>query len=417
MKKDTEIRSAATVPPSKSHYPWVIAVLGLLLSISANIYLNTFGVFFKPVAAEFVWSRSVVSAGLAIRALVSAIFVAPMGYLADKYGPRRILLPSFILLGAGVMAVSLITNLWQFYLLQGLAVGIGLAGPFVCIMSSVAKWHDKTRGFALGIASAGTGLSSIIFPPVATVFMEAKNWQFSVVMMGVFILIIAIPAAIFMKDPPPSSQKTTEIRTTSRSVFDIWRAIPRFLKNPSFLAITIIFLMTNTTSQMLSSHLVNFATDIGIAALVAASMMSAIGIASASGRLGMGAISDRIGTKKDAALCFVSLFLAFTLLITKIQPLMWVAVVLFGLGAGGMIPLAPALIAERIERDHLSTATGVVTTGIMIGSALGPWLGGVIFDGTGSYLWAWILDACLAIAAIIIVWKLPSARQPEYLKT
>jgi MFS family permease len=410
MKNDTEIPDRLTKMSPITYYPWVVVVLGALLSVSSNIYINTFGVFFKPIAADFFWNRSTVAAAFAIRALVSAACVIPVGYLADRYGPRRVLLPSFILLGISMMAMSRVTNLWQFYLLQGTGIGIGLAGPFVCIMSTVAKWHDKTRGLALGIASAGTGLSSIIFPPLATVLIEARDWQFAAVMMGLFILIIAIPIAIFMKDPPHLQKTATNGDSVSNGVFDVWSSVPGYLRNPSFVAITIIFILTNTTSQMLSGHLVNFATDIGIAALVAAGMMSAIGIASATGRLGMGAISDKIGTRKDAALCCIFLFLSFTLLMTKIQPLMWIAVVLFGIGSGGMIPLAPALMAERIERDRLSTATGVVTTGIMLGSALGPWLGGFIFDISGSYLWAWITAALAVTTAFFIILQLPAPK-------
>ncbi len=154
-------------------FPWLIVLVGALLLISSNIYGNTFGVFFKPIAEGFGWSRAAMSGAFTIRSVACAVFVVPMGYLTDRYGPRRVLLPCFILLGAGTMAVSSVTTLWQFYLIQGLCVGVGTAGPFICVMSTVAKWHDTKRGLALGMASIGSGLSSIIFPPLAAKLIEA----------------------------------------------------------------------------------------------------------------------------------------------------------------------------------------------------------------------------------------------------
>ena len=350
------------------------------------------------------------SGAYAIRSLVCAAFAVPMGYWADRYGPRRVLLFCFILLGVGMIAIAKITTIWQLYLIQGAGIGIGMSGTFVCIMSTVAKWHYTKRGLALGIASAGTGLSSVIFPIVAAQLIQAADWQFAIFIIGIIILAIGVPASLIMKDPPDVINRPLPGGTgIAGGPLHAWGLIPQFLKAPAFLAIIIIFVLIGIVGNMLINHLVNYATDIGITALVAAGMMSAMGVASTIGRLGMGAVSDRIGTRRDTALCCLFMAVSYLLLISQIPALMWASAVVFGIGFGGVVPLVPALMGERVNIEQLSTATGVGTMGIFIGAALGPWLGGFIFDVSGSYLWALVLSAVASIVALIITLRLPSS--------
>jgi MFS family permease len=311
-----------------------------------------------------------------------------------------------------MIAIAKVTTIWQLYLIQGVGIGIGMSGPFVCIMSTVAKWHESRRGLALGIASAGTGLSSIIFPLVATQLIQAKGWQFAIFIIGLIIVAIGVPASLVMKDPPNKiKRKLPGNDRTSRGLFDILGLLPQFLKKPAFLSIITMFMLIGAIGNMLYNHLVNYATDIGISALMAAGMMSAMGVASTIGRLGIGAISDRIGTKRDTAMCCILLAVSCLLLVSKVPALMWVAAALFGIGFGGSMPLVPAIMGERVGIEQLSTATGVGSIGIFIGAALGPWLGGFIYDVSGSYLWALLLAAGAGIAALIITIRMPSARQ------
>jgi len=393
-------------------FPWAVVILGALLLFSSNAYNQTFGVFFKPITNNFGWTRATMSGAYAVRSLVCAVFVIPMGYWADRYGPRWVLLPCFILLGAGMIAIARVTAIWQLYLIQGAGIGIGMSGPFVCIMSTVAKWHESRRGLALGIASAGTGLSSVIFPLVATQLIQARGWQFAIFIIGFIILAIGVPASLVMKDPPNKmTRKLPGSTKLTHGLFDVWGLLPHFLKKPAFLSIIIMFVLIGAVGNMLYNHLVNYATDIGITALVAAGMMSAMGVASTIGRLGIGTISDRIGTKRDTAMCCILLAVSCLLLISKVTALMWAAAALFGIGFGGSMPLVPAIMGERVEREQLSTATGVASMGIFIGAALGPWLGGFIFDVSGSYLWALLLSSGACIAALVIAIRMPAVKQ------
>jgi MFS family permease len=410
--RDNGIRRGYVAKPPGISFPWVVVLLGALLLMSAYIYTYTFGVFFKPIAVQFDWGRAEMSASYAIRSLVAAALVVPMGHWADRYGPRRVLLPSFILIGVSLMAVARVTNLWQLYLLQGACVGIGSAGPFACVLSTVAKWHDTRRGLALGMASAGIGLTSIVFPPVATKLIEAHGWPLATFVIGLIILALGIPSSLIIRDPPNASKQPSSGKSAGpKGLLHAWGLLPQFLRNPAFLAIVILFVLISAVGQMLLNHLVNYATDTGISTLAAAGMMSALGAASTIGRLGIGFVSDKIGAKRDAALCCVLLAVSFVLLILKVPALMWMAAVLFGIGFGGSVTLIPALMAERVRLERLGAATGVGTMGAFIGAAIGPWLGGLIFDASGSYLWALVLAAGGSLAAFIVALRLPAARR------
>lgn len=392
-------------------FPWIIVLLGALLLMSANIYSYTFGVFFKPISENFDWSRAVMSGSYALRSLVGAVFVVPMGYWADRYGPRRILLPCFILIGAGMMVIAKVTTLWQLYMIQGVGIGIGMSGAFVCVVSTVARWHYIRRGLAVGIASAGIGLSSIVFPPVVTQMIHTMGWPFATVVTGLIILAIGIPGSLIIKNPPPTVQQADIGNIARKSSFEARSMLSRYLKNPQFLAIVVIFAIIFAVGNMLISQLVNYATDLGVTPLAAAVMMSVMGVANTAGLLGMGTVSDRIGTKRSATICCVFLAVSFVLLISQLPALLWIATVFFGFGFNGSVPLVPMLMGERVGMQELSTAIGVTNMGMYIGTAVGPWLGGLMFDVTGSYLLALLLSAAASIVALLITLRIPPAGQ------
>ncbi|MDO8473879.1 MAG: MFS transporter, partial [Dehalococcoidia bacterium] len=129
--------------------PWFITIVAatLLFVMSANPY--SFGVFFKPISEQFGWSRGALSGAYALRSLVAAVLVAPVGYWSDVSGPRRPLLLSFLLTGVGFLLISRATTLWQMYLVQGVVMVAGAAAPWSCLAGAVGKWHDRARVTAM----------------------------------------------------------------------------------------------------------------------------------------------------------------------------------------------------------------------------------------------------------------------------
>jgi MFS family permease len=393
------------------YYPWLIVLLSALLLLISNINFNTFGVFFKPIAEEFGWSRGAVAGSIAIRWVITGAFALPMGYLADRYGTRKVILPCFLFIGIGFLLYSRITSLWHLYLVQSLLMGISLSAPFVCIMANVAKWHTKRPGLALGITSAGTGLSSVIFPPIAAKLIESVDWSDAIFVMGLVTIAVAVPASAFMKDPPLSKERQTKRSDEHKSPFAAWRLLPELLKNRVFLSITTGFFLFYIACNLLTTHLVNYVTDLGTGALMAAAMVSVMGIVSTVGRLAMGTVSDRIGTRVDTAICCTAVILSLGFLMLKTPLFIWISVVLFGIGFGGMSPLVTAIMGDYFGWKNLSTLTGAAMIGSNLGGAIGPWMGGVIFDVSGSYFWALAMSAAFTIIALATILRMPSARE------
>ncbi|MDO8472431.1 MAG: MFS transporter [Dehalococcoidia bacterium] len=307
--------------------------------------------------------------------------------------------------------------MWQLYLVQGLIFGAGTAGPFVCIVSTVAKWHTKRRGLALGMASAGMGLSMVLSPPLAASLNAAVGWRQACVVLGLVALVITIPTSLFVKDPPSTGNQNAGAANGgeegknhggSTGPFGVMRSLPHLLQNRQFLSLFLFFLLFYIGCQLLSNHLVNYFTDAGISTLAAATMMSAVGIASIAGRLAMGPVSDKFGTKVDATVCCSLVIAALVLLTFKEEPLMWLSAALFGVGSGGAAPLIPAIMGEHFGTKNLATMTGAILIADNLGSALGPWMGGYVFDITNSYLWALILSAILLSLGLAIALRLGS---------
>jgi MFS family permease len=391
-------------------YPWIIVLMSALILLIGSLNKNTFGVFFKPITDEFGWSRGAVAGALALTSIVTAIFSLLMGYLSDRYGPRRVILPCCLSVGVSYLLFSWITSLWQLYLVQSLILGIALSVPFVCLMSTVAKWHPKRPGLALGITSAGTGLSAVIFPPIAAGLIQSGGWRDAMIVLSLVTLIVAVPASLFIKDPPSAGEKQDK-PANRQGPFEVWRVLPGLLKNRVFLSISVGFFLFYISCNLLTTHLVNYVTDTGISPLIAAAMVSVMGIVSTVSRLAMGTISDRIGTRVDAAVCCSAVILSLVLLMLKTPVLMWISVALLGIGWGGMAPLIPAIMADHFGWGKLATLTGAVSVGANLGGATGPWMGGFIFDVSGSYFWALALCAAFTVIALTIILRMPSASE------
>ncbi len=403
-------RGKAYVPVTKpipTYLPWAMASVGALLFMVNAVNSSSFGVLFKPIAQDFGWSRGNISLAFGIRLVVAAIFSAPMGYWIDRYGARWIAIPCFLFLSGGIAMLSIVRDFWQFMLVQGVLMGIGIAGPYMCLVSIVSKWHNKRRGMALGIVSAGGGIGASVIPPLTAKLLESFDWRETTLVLGLSCIVITIPAIIFMRNPPGGL--TRDIgnaeggQVRSGGTLEVWRTLPRLFKTPSFLKVMMSFFLFFMVIGIMANHFVNYATDSGLSVVVAASMMSVAGICSTFGRLALGTVSDRLGAKGDMVLCFSIGAVSIVLITLNIYALTWIAMALFGLAWGGVGPIVATATGEYFSFKNLATTMGVMMIGINIGAGLGPWLGGVMFDAFGSYFFALLLAAVASALGALIV--------------
>ena len=164
--------------------------------------LFAFGVFFKPVSETTNWSRAAISGASSLSCIVVGLSGLLLGGLNDRIGPRKILTLSGILMGAGFILMSQISNLWQLYFFYGIIIGLGQGASYVPTLSTVVRWFTKRRSLMTGIVLIGASIGTVISPPIANRIIELYSWQTSYQLLGIIILVIIFVAAQFLKRDP-----------------------------------------------------------------------------------------------------------------------------------------------------------------------------------------------------------------------
>ena len=417
-------RSNATVVRSTFFYGWVIVVAStILLTMQAGIFYG-FGVFFKPVAADFGWNRALTSGVHSVLMLSHGFFAAPMGWLADRFGPAKVMVFCGFAMGLGLMLTSQINALWQFYLTYGLVVGMGVSGVMPVTTGTTARWFAKRRGLALGIVSAGVGLGTLIIVPMTERLIAAFEWSTAYFILGIVSWIVMIVSAVFLRrDPegmgyqaygvqrPLTETNTDHSREISHVVLDTGISSQAAARTRPLWLLFCTYFLFGFCVQMVMVHLVNYATDLGITPLVAATLLSVVGIGSMLGRLAMGAASDRIGSSNALAICCLVLGISLLWLIFVREIWMfYLFAIIFGFAYGGEVPQIAALVGQLFGLRSVAALVGVVLIGLSIGGALGSLMGGRIFDVTGSYQIAFTIAVVVSVAALILVLTLRRGR-------
>jgi MFS family permease len=390
-------------------YGWVIVVAGTLMMAISYGLMYSYSVFFKPLADYFHWDRATVSSVYSVSLIFRGVVSIGIGWLADRYGAARIMALCGFLIGLGLGLSSQVHTLWQFFLTYALIEAAGLSGTFGIVTALVSRWFTQNRGLALGIVSSGVGLGTLLVVPGAERLITALDWSWAFIICGATSGVIMIAAAFLLRPAPPiiSSPKnslSSETDATSRFVtpqadVTLWEAV-RTMKMIVLLAAFCLFFFC---TQMVTVHLVNYATDKGITPLIAASFISIIGVISIAGRLSTGTGSDRIGINNTLILTRVFLVISFILLIfTRQLWTFYLFAVIFGFTYGGEVPQIPLFVGRFFGTGTMATLMGLTIFVGNIGGALGPWVAGAIFDSTRSYFWAFVVGAVAGLASLIL---------------
>jgi MFS family permease len=320
------------------------------------------------------------------------------------------------IMGLGLVLTSQVNALWQLYVTYGIIVGIGVGAGFAPAMATTTRWFIKRRGLALGIVASGAGLGVLILAPVVERLIAAFGWSTAYFILGVTTWVVLIPSALFIRrDPvekglqpygmdeslptPDINQQAGTGKAKSESGIAL-KAAARY--KPLWILFSVFFLF-NFCLQMVMIHLVNYATDMGIASLIAATFISIIGLSGFLGRLIMGTASDRIGSNNALAICCAILMTTMVWLIFARELWMfYLFAVIFGFAYGGEVPQMPVLVGRFFGLRAVAALVGVVVFGATIGGAIGAWVGGQIFDVTQSYQVAFTIAAIAGFVAVII---------------
>lgn len=386
------------------YYGWVIvAVCSLSMAIAYGI-IYSFSVFFKPIAAQFNWDRATVASIYSLAMIFRGAVTVPIGWLADRYGPGKMFGFCGVMLLAGLVLTSRVTELWQFYVTYAVVTSTGLCGAYAIGSAITSRWFVRKRGIALGIVAAGSGFGTLLLVPLSQHLIHVFTWSGAYAIIGAVAGCITIATALLVKTAPmreaPSRQKAGELHSTRNPAPSLLKMI---LSKEMFLIVA-TFAMINFCIQMVMVHLVNFATDIGISPLQAAAYLGIIGVVSIAGRLIMGGMADRIGTYHSLVVCGLLLLASLIVLFFNTSPVGFlVFAVLFGFAYGGEVPQLPMLIAEIFGIRAMASLMGVAIFISMFGAALGPWVGGKVYDMARNYHYAFAIAAAVGAIRLALI--------------
>lgn len=374
---------------------WIVLIAATGLSIGYGpVIVYTFGVFFKPVSEEFNWSRAETSLAFSLSLGVMVLAMPLIGRLVDRFGARKVIVPSALIFGLSLISFSLVSlGSWHFYAVY-LVIGLVGAGTAPVPYNSVlSHWFDKKRGLALGLATIGIGLSTFIMPSLANALIAVQGWRTAYMLMGLLVIMLTLPVVgLFLKETPqmmglvPDGERGTDsARETPRglppgiSTREAWRSRTFWLMCGAF------FLISASINGCLI-HLVPMLTDAGVTAQTAALAASLLGGATLVGRAGTGYLPDRFFASYVAVCFFGGTGLGILLLWSGAVGV-WavVAAMLMGLGNGAEADIMAYQMSRYFGLRAFGEIYSYILAAYTLGGVVGPLLMGISFDSTGSY--------------------------------
>lgn len=397
----------------KFFYGWVIvATCALMIGITFGL-MYSYSVFFKPLADYFNWNRATVSLIYSASMIIRGTTAIGIGLLADRYGPRKLMVFCGLMIGLGLVLSSQVHNMWQLFLTYSVVEAIGLSGAWGVGTALISRWFTKNRGLAMGMASTGSGLGILFIVPGAERLIDSFGWSQAFFICGVAAGFIVVALAMLLRQSPHLSLPGANELVSQDKVDNGAQArqddasLGQAIRDSRLILLMGVFLLFFFSVQIVIVHLVNYATDIGINPLTAATFVSIIGIISIGGRLSTGVGADRIGVHNTLILTQALLVIAFICLIfTRSLWMFYLFAVIFSLPYGGEIPQIPLYIGRYFGTKKMATLVGLSSFVTSIGGALGPLIAGKIYDTTESYQWAFIAGALANVAALALVVKL-----------
>jgi len=381
---------------------WLVVGGGFLSSFTVFGVAYSFGAFFEHMALDFDASSSATSLVFSITAFTYFGLGAVSGRVADRIGPRPVLLFGAVALAAGLLATARVQSLALGYVTYGAGVGLAVACGYVPIVSAVGAWFEDRRALALGVTVTGIGVGTLVASPLAGALIADHGWRHTYVLFGAGSLGLMLLATALVARPPQSTRPEPG-------------GLRRSVRTNAFVALYVSGLLLSLALFVPFVFLPAFARAQGISEVASAALVGIIGGASVVGRLALGSVADRVGPVRTYQACFGVMGASYAIWLAS-SSLPWLVVFATVMGAsyGGFIALSPAVTAELFGVRGLGGLLGLSYTAAALGGLLGPPIAGALIDATGSYRWAIALAMTLGLLAFVVTLPVsrPGATEP-----
>ena len=383
-----------------AHYRWIIVAAGGVLGCVAIGGLFSLPVFLRPIAQDTGWSTTGISTAMTLAFVALALGSIAWGYLSDRVGPRVVVLTGSLLLAGGLAAASLATSLLAFQLLFGVVVGISAAAIFAPLMACVTGWFDTRRSLAVSLVSAGMGMAPMTMSPLAAWLVQSHDWRTSLQIIAALAATIMVPVALLVRRPPALAQAAAA--AAPGAAHEPGRSVGQALRSAPFLILVLTSFLSCATHSGPIFHTVSYAVTCGIPLMAAVSIYSLEGLAGMGGRLVFGLLGDRFGAARVLVLALLAqAIVALGYVVARELGSFYTVAALFGFTYAGVMPLFAVIARENFPLRMLGTVIGGTTMASSLGMALGPVVGGLIYDTFSSYAWLFIGAFSLGIGAFL----------------
>jgi MFS family permease len=400
-----------TVPSSPAlDRNWPLVAAGALMTCVAIGVVFSLAVFLDPMGTDTGWSRAGISAAMTLAFIAMGFAGFGWGALSDRLGPRRVVLAGIVLLGLASILASRASTLLQFQATFGILIGLAAGAFFAPIIAATTVSFDKRRGLAIALVSAGMGVAPMTIAPLAGWLVTLYGWRQTMFGIGIGTWVLLLPFVHFIRAvqlPPaaPGMPMEDGVETDAKQA----------LRSRAFLILGGAFFACCAAHSGPIFHTVSYAIGCGLPIVAAVTIYSMEGVGGLAGRLLFGVAADKWGAKS---------VLVVGLLVQAVATISYLAVnqlggfyavaLVFGAAYGGTMPLYAALARDAFGPRILGTVLGAATLLSSMGMALGPFIGGWLYDRFGSYAWLYVGSAMVGLAAAAIAMLFPR-RAPQAL--
>ena len=404
--------------PSGIFYGWWNVATGFVgMGLSYAMFtIFAFGVFVRPLEDEFGWTRGELSFAVTMTNFAVVIASPCLGLIIDKFGVRRVLIPSVVLMGLTVASMTLLSaNLWHYYMLYFLIPLLG-AGTLPQSYSRVLiAWFSRRRGIALGISLAGFGVGAMLVPVFAQMMIENHGWRLAYAGFAAAIFALALPMAVFVLkespaemglkpdgDPPENTSLDDDPVPVDAAAAGL--SCPQAARTHSFWLILVSFMLVGIGITSILAHLVPMLIDRGVAPAGAALCMSSLALGLIAGRVLAGYLMDYFFAPYVAACFLLGLLAGIVILATGTTGgLVFVAAVCVGMATGSEISEIAYICSRYFGPRAFGLIYGLMFAAFQLGSMIGAPLMGLYYDRAGNYIGAlWVVAGIVVIGTILI---------------
>ena len=374
----------------------IIVLAGAVIAgLSFGVRIS-FGIFLLPISADLGWGREVFALSIAVQHLIWGAAQPFAGVIADRYGSGRMLVIGCLMYAAGTAFMAWASSPLMAHITAGMLVGFGTAGcglwiAFAAVGRVVAP---ERRTLALGIVSVGASAGQFIMVPIGQAFLDAYGWQTAFLLLGLCTLAM-LPMAWPLRGKPITAD-------TGQQSFR--EAMAEAAQHRGFLLLNAGFFVCGFQITFVATHLPASLVDRGLSAEVGAWALGTIGLVNIIGSLMAGILGDRMS--KKGLLCLLYLGRAIAVIAFVMFPATPLNAIIFAITIGllwlSVVPVTSALVAQIFGPQYMATLFGIVFFSHQIGAFLGAWLGGSLYDLTGSYDLTWWITIALGIFAAIV---------------